>query len=116
MRRIALFFLLCGIASAPSAFAQDHFAVGAYADYFRLSQTDTNFAGVGAGGNQAFQHERFSLPEDLALNLNQIENALLAESEQFGKRPISEGIALRGSLNFHKLAFIGHHDVEIDIG
>jgi hypothetical protein len=28
--------------------AQDHFAVGALADDFRLSRTDTNFAGVGA--------------------------------------------------------------------
>jgi hypothetical protein len=48
MRRIALLFLLCGVASAPSVFAQDHAAVGVYADYFRLSQTDSNFAGLGA--------------------------------------------------------------------
>src|SRR5437588_11089343 len=47
MRRIALFFLLFGTASAPSVYAQDHVAVGAYADYFRLKQTDTNFAGLG---------------------------------------------------------------------
>jgi hypothetical protein len=48
MRRIALFLLLCGAVAAPSTFAQEHFAVGAYADYFRLSETHTNFAGVGA--------------------------------------------------------------------
>jgi hypothetical protein len=47
MRRIALLVLLCGIATGPSAFAQDHVAVGAYADYFHLSQTKTNFAGLG---------------------------------------------------------------------
>ena len=48
MRRIALFLLLYGVVAAPSVLAQDHVAVGAYADYFRLSQTHTNFAGVGA--------------------------------------------------------------------
>jgi len=48
MKRFALLLLLCGIVPAPRAFAQDHVAFGAYADYFRLSQTDNNFAGVGA--------------------------------------------------------------------
>jgi hypothetical protein len=48
MRRLALFLLLFGAVAAPSTFAQDHFMVGAYADYFRLSETHTNFAGVGA--------------------------------------------------------------------
>jgi len=48
MKRFALLLLLCGIASAPRAFAQDRVAFGAYVDYFRLSQTDNNFAGVGA--------------------------------------------------------------------
>ena len=34
---------------APGLFAQnDHVQAGVYADYFRLSQTKTNFAGVGA--------------------------------------------------------------------
>jgi len=47
MSRIALFLVLCGIVAAPAVVAQDHVAVGAYADYFRLSQTDSNFAGVG---------------------------------------------------------------------
>jgi hypothetical protein len=47
MSRIALFLALCGVVGAPAVFAQEHVAVGAYGDYFRLSQTDTNFAGVG---------------------------------------------------------------------
>jgi hypothetical protein len=47
MKRLALLFILCGFAASPSLFAQDHVAVGAYADYFRLSQTDSNFAGLG---------------------------------------------------------------------
>jgi hypothetical protein len=49
MSRIALLLILCGIVAAPAVVAQnqDHVAVGVYADYFRLSQTDTNFAGIG---------------------------------------------------------------------
>ena len=46
-RRFVLFALLCGIVAAPSVYAQDHAAIGAYVDYFRLAQTDTNFAGLG---------------------------------------------------------------------
>jgi hypothetical protein len=47
MRRIALLVLLWSIATGSSAFAQDHAAIGAYADYFHLSQAKTNFAGLG---------------------------------------------------------------------
>jgi len=47
MKRIALYLLLCVTVIVPGASAQDHAAVGAYADYFRLSQTNTNFAGLG---------------------------------------------------------------------
>jgi hypothetical protein len=48
MKRFALLLLLCGAVCAPRSFAQDHFAVGAYADYFHLSQTSTNSVGLGA--------------------------------------------------------------------
>src|SRR6267154_1141501 len=47
MSRIVLFLVLCGTVATPAVVAQDHVVVGVYADYFRLSQTDTNFAGVG---------------------------------------------------------------------
>ena len=47
MKRVALLLLLT-IGLAPLASAQDHFQVGAYGDYFRLTQTDTNLAGLGA--------------------------------------------------------------------
>ncbi len=47
MKRMTLVVLLCGFAAAPSVIAQDQVAVGVYADYFRLSQTDSNSAGVG---------------------------------------------------------------------
>jgi hypothetical protein len=46
MKRVALLLLLAGVL-APLASAQDHFQVGAYGDYFRLTQTDTNLAGLG---------------------------------------------------------------------
>jgi hypothetical protein len=48
MKHLVVFLAFCSIVSAPSAFGQDHVAVGAYADYFRVSQTDTNSAGLGA--------------------------------------------------------------------
>jgi hypothetical protein len=47
MRRFALLLTLCAAGIVPAASAQDHFAVGGFVDYFRMGQTDTNFAGVG---------------------------------------------------------------------
>jgi hypothetical protein len=56
MKRVALLLLLAGMLT-PLASAQDHLQVGAYGDYFRLSQTDTNLAGLGARvGYKAFSH------------------------------------------------------------
>jgi hypothetical protein len=52
MKRVALFLFLAGF-FVPLASAQDHFQVGAYADYFRLSQTNTNMAGL--GGRAAYK-------------------------------------------------------------
>lgn len=46
MKRIALLLLLGGCL-VPAAFAQGKAEVGVYVDYFRLSQTKTNFAGLG---------------------------------------------------------------------
>ena len=47
MKRVALLLFLAGCL-VPLASAQDHFQVGAYADYFRISQTKSNMAGLGA--------------------------------------------------------------------
>ena len=47
MKRVAPYLLLFGLMMIPPAYAQDHVAVGAYADYFHLSQTNTNFGGLG---------------------------------------------------------------------
>lgn len=49
MKRVALLLLLA-CALVPGAFAQDneHVQIGAFADYYRLSQTNTDLFGVGA--------------------------------------------------------------------
>jgi len=49
MKRFAFVFLLAGwLVPLASAQETEHVQVGVFADYFRLSQTHTNFAGVGA--------------------------------------------------------------------
>ena len=49
MKRFAFVFLLAGwLVPLASAQETEHVQVGVFADYFRLSQTNTNFAGVGA--------------------------------------------------------------------
>jgi hypothetical protein len=49
MKRFAFLFLLAGwLVPLASAQETEHIQVGAFADYFRLSQTHTNFAGLGA--------------------------------------------------------------------
>ena len=46
MKRVVLLLLLAGWL-VPLASAQDHFQVGAYGDYFRITQTNTDMAGLG---------------------------------------------------------------------
>jgi hypothetical protein len=59
MKRIALLLFLAGWL-VPLASAQDHFQVGAYGDYFRISQTNTNMAGIGGRvGYKVFSHVMF---------------------------------------------------------
>jgi hypothetical protein len=56
MKRIVLFLFLAAWL-VPLASAQDRFQAGAYADYFRLSQTNTNMAGLGGrAAIKAFSH------------------------------------------------------------
>ncbi len=56
MKRAAFLLLLTGWL-APLASAQDHYQVGAYGDYFRVTQTNTNLAGVGGrAGVKVFSH------------------------------------------------------------
>jgi hypothetical protein len=61
MKRFA-FLLFLAVCSVPFGSAQDkeHLQVGVFADYLRLSQTVTNFAGVGARlGFQAYKELKF---------------------------------------------------------
>jgi hypothetical protein len=56
MKRVVLLLFLASWL-VPLAAAQEHFQVGAYADYFRISQTKTNMAGLGArAGIKVFPH------------------------------------------------------------
>ena len=49
MKRFAFLFFLAGwLVPLASAQETEHVQVGIFADYLRLSQTDTNFGGVGA--------------------------------------------------------------------
>ena len=47
MKRIAFIVVLASIGLVPSARAQNHLEAGVFVDYFRLSETDTNFVGLG---------------------------------------------------------------------
>ena len=69
-RVLLLLFLAFGL--APVTFAQeDHLQAGVYADYFRLSQTKTDFAGVGARlGFKAFRHAM--LEAEMSYDFNQV--------------------------------------------
>ena len=73
MKRIALFLVLGGILTAPSVFAQDHVAVGAYFDYFRLSQTDTDFAGLGGRLGVGLGHHTM-LEAEMSYDFNKVFN------------------------------------------
>jgi hypothetical protein len=69
MKRVALLVFLAGWL-VPLASGQDHFQVGAYADYFRISQTKTNMAGLGARvGVKAFPH--VMLEGEMSYDFNQ---------------------------------------------
>jgi hypothetical protein len=48
MKRVALLLVLAGCIVPRAAAQEEHIQVGVFADYFRTSQTDNNFAGVGA--------------------------------------------------------------------
>jgi|SRR5215475_4080395 len=63
--------ILCIVALAPASFAQDHVQAGVYADYFHLSQTKTDFAGVGARfGFQAYKS--VMLEAEMSYDFNQV--------------------------------------------
>ena len=71
MRRVALLLVLSCAAFVPFASAQDHVSVGAFVDYFRLGQTDTNFAGL--GGRLGFGlSSHVMLEAEMSYDFNQV--------------------------------------------
>jgi hypothetical protein len=71
MKRFALLLLLVGAGFAPGAFAQDneHVQVGVFSDYLRLSQTDSDFLGV--GGRASFvAYKRLKFEAEMAYDFN----------------------------------------------
>jgi hypothetical protein len=71
MKRLAFLLLLAGCV-IPPAQAQDneHVQVGVFADYLRLDQTSSNFAGVGA--RASFQlYKELKLEGEMAYDFNQ---------------------------------------------
>ena len=72
MKRVALLLFFAGWL-VPLASAQDHFQLGAYADYFRISQTKTNLAGLGVrAGYKAFS--RVMLEGEMSYDFEQAFN------------------------------------------
>jgi len=72
MKRLLL-LLGCAMGMAVGAHAQEleHVQVGIYGDYFHLSQTSTNFAGVGARlGKGVFPHVK--IEGEMAYDFNQV--------------------------------------------
>jgi hypothetical protein len=74
MKRLAFLLLVAGcvLSLTPCAQAQDdeHVQVGVFADYLRLDQTSTNFAGVGA--RASFQlYKELKLEGEMAYDFNQ---------------------------------------------
>ena len=74
MTRFSLFFvalfLLSGAFVVPSVLAQDRVAVGAFVDYFNLSQTHTNFVGVGGRVGVGLGHH-LMLEGQMSFDFNQ---------------------------------------------
>src|SRR3984893_5565691 len=70
MKRL-LVLLGFAVLFVPGLRAQDHIELGAYGDYYRLSQTDTNFAGVGVRlGVGVIPHVK--LEAEMAYDFNQV--------------------------------------------
>ena len=71
MKRIAFLLLVAGLGLAPLANAQDHAEVGAFVDYFKLGETNSNFVGV--GGRAAFNIvPHIQIEAEMAYDFNQV--------------------------------------------
>ena len=71
MKRVAFLFLFVAGWAAPGAFAQEneHVQVGVFADYYRVSQTDTDLLGV--GGRASFvAYRRLKFEAEMAYDFS----------------------------------------------
>jgi hypothetical protein len=71
MKRVAFLILFISSWAVPGAFAQDneHVQVGVFADYFRLSQTDSDLLGV--GGRASFvAYKRLKLEAEMSYDFS----------------------------------------------
>jgi hypothetical protein len=71
MKRIAFLILGAGLGVAPVAHAQNHAEVGAFAEYFKLGETGSNF--VGLGGRAAFNVvKNVQMEAEMSYDFNQV--------------------------------------------
>jgi hypothetical protein len=71
MKRIALFLMVVGMGMVPMAQAQNHVEVGAFAEYFKLDATQSNFAGF--GGRAAFNIvKNVQIEAEMSYDFNQV--------------------------------------------
>jgi hypothetical protein len=71
MKRLALLIFVAGMGIAPAVRAQDHAEVGAFADYFKLGETNTSF--VGLGGRAAVNlHRHIQIEAEMSYDFNQV--------------------------------------------
>jgi hypothetical protein len=71
MKRIAFFILVAVLGFVPIAHAQDHAEVGAFVDYFKFGETDSNF--VGLGGRAAVNVSRHvQIEAEMSYDFNKV--------------------------------------------
>ena len=110
MKRLFLLFFFAAVA-VPGAFAQeeDHFQVGAFADYFRLSQTKTNFAGLG-GRFTVTAYRRLKLEAEMGYDFNQVFTEGFTDTTTGGVTLQRSNVRILHGLFGPKLE-MGHHAI-----
>jgi hypothetical protein len=71
MKRVALLVFLVGGLVPCAAAQEEHAQVGVFADYFRLGQTDNNYAGVGARVSFT-SYKRLKFEAQMGYDFNQV--------------------------------------------
>ena len=105
MKRMSL-VLGIGVLLVPCVRAQgDHVEVGVFADYFRMTQTDNNYLGVGArAGYRVFPHVK--LEAEMAYDFDQ----------GFGEQTTSGGTIVIQNSNIHILHGLVGPKIELGHG